>query len=184
MLNNCIRHKVSHTQKLHFQPSSLSKPSASTRGSSTEPEYHSPVSSLSFSQRVHQQVSKSNSPPSNSSDDEFYEAQEALDSDQNGGNSEPSTDKDKGHLKIDSSKNTSELSTESPSLTPKKLDLEPTSIDPLSSSLTDNIEEEIIQKLDTSHNRSGALEQCKDLLLLATGEPLFVPETQVNCTSL
>ena len=173
MLNSCIRHKISHTQKLYYKSSPSHKSSKSTAPRESSTEHHdSPLSSLSFSQRqVSHQAKTTPIASTSSSDDEFYEAQEALDSDENNEKiNEPLTEQKQ-------SKET-EPRDHPISLTPKTLELEPTSIDPLSVNFDD--EEEIIQKSNIGQERNGALHQYKDLLLLATGEPLFVPETQVN----
>lgn len=184
MLNNCIRHKITHTQKL-YSTSNCSQ--SETRNSSQDSEFQSPTSSLSFSQRVSRQVSQEDSIPnvlrtSNSSDDEFYEAQEALDSDSN---SHSKTENESGKTPVKNDLRTDNLfeetnHSESPRIASKKLLLEPVSIDPLS--LFANEDEigppPIHQEIRVG--RIGALEPYKNLLLIVTGEPLYVPETQVS----
>jgi hypothetical protein len=94
------------------------------------------------------------------SDDEFYEAQEELDSDQ----------------ETESLKNGNEsVNTGNvPNLTAKDMNMEETFDDPLSSMSN---EEEV--QFPSSPHKTETLGQYKDLLLLATGEPLQIPETQV-----
>ena len=185
MLNSCIRHKITHTQKLH---STSTRSHSETRDSSQNSDSQSPTSSLSFSQRVSKQVSQEDSTPkvlraSNSSDDdEFYEAQEAIDSDSN---SQSKTENESEKTPVKNDLRTDNLFEEtdeskSPRIVSKKLHLEPVSIDPLS--LFANEDEigppPIHQEIQVG--RIGALEPYKNLLLIATGEPLYVPETQVS----
>ena len=211
MLNCCIRHKISHTHRLH-SPHSPSVSSTISK-SSPEPEFHSPTSSLSFSQRITQQIShddtlegkemteneddqtgnedcKRPSQSISSSGDEFFEANESLDSN-------PVTQNENGN---ESAKNESETDilsleslsikrTESPSIKPKRVELKPTLQDPLSFfSSEEDMKPLIITKPDKPDkpvsDRAGALKPYKGLILIETGKLLYVPETQVSCLSV
>ena len=214
MLNCCIRHKISHTHRLH-SPHSPSVSSTITK-SSPEPEYHSPTSSLSFSQRITQQLShddtlegkemteneddqtgnedcKRPSQSTSSSGDEFFEANESLDSN-------PVTQNENGNESVKNENATDILSleslsiksSESPSIKPKSVELKPTLQDPLSFFSSEEDMKPLIiikpDKLDKPDklvsDRAGALKPYKDLILIETGKPLYVPETQVSCLSV
>ena len=208
MLNCCIQHKISHTQRLHSPPSS----SAVTSGSSQEPpELQTPTSSLSFSQRISSQLSleenlsvgeeakeesktrqvrrsRSNHASSSSSEDEFFEAPESPTQ----LHKESSLERTIKELSLDDdSKVAGKLP--SPSVKPRSVDLKPTANDPLSL-LNDEDDEEggafpanqeaVSQEksdIASTEGRVGALRPYKDLVLLRTGKPLYVPETQVSC---
>lgn len=190
MLNCCIRHKVSRVK--NTAPVSQSTSSLTTAGLS-EPEFYSPTSSLSYSQRVQEQQTTSEKTlheesgreifSTGSSDDEFFEANESF---------EKMT-----QISETTSKNSS-LKTKRESLVfddfnfdaagqqPKALDMKPVDTDPLS--LLANEENDMRPLLDTPEHREtaemankrlGTIEPCKDLVLIVTGEPLYVPETQV-----
>ena len=210
MLNCCIRHKISHTHRLH-SPHSPSVSSTITK-SSPQPEFDSPTSSLSFSQRITQQLShddtlegkemteneddqtgnedcKRPSQSTSSSGDEFFEANESVDSN-------PVTQNENGNESVKNESATDILSleslsiksSESPSIKPKSVELKPTLQDPLSffSSEEDMkpliiIKPDKLDKLDKLvSDRAGALKPYKDLILIETGKPLYVPETQVS----
>ena len=211
MLNCCIRHKISHTHRLH-SPHSPSVSSTITK-SSPEPEFDSPTSSLSFSQRITQQLShddtlegkemteneddqtgnedcKRPSQSTSSSGDEFFEANESVDSN-------PVTQNENGNESVKNESATDILSleslsiksSESPSIKPKSVELKPTLQDPLSFfSSEEDMKPLIIIKPDKPDklvsDRAGALKPYKDLILIETGKPLYVPETQVSCLSV
>ena len=211
MLNCCIRHKISHTHRLH-SPHSPSVSSTITK-SSPEPEFDSPTSSLSFSQRITQQLShgdtlegkemteneddqtgnedcKRPSQSTSSSGDEFFEANESVDSN-------PVTQNENGNESVKNESATDILSleslsiksSESPSIKPKSVELKPTLQDPLSFfSSEEDMKPLIIVKPDKPDklvsDRAGALKPYKDLILIETGKPLYVPETQVSCLSV
>lgn len=187
MLNACIQHKLKQ-ERLHSEASSSSLPGD---------QFQSPTSSLSFSQRMLCQrseggeetgVEQASEPSqrshsnSSSSSDEFFEAQESLQfshqstpplvtrtgADFSGSQEEP----DGGGL-------------DSPSTRPRDLNLQPVQggCDPLSLLGGDEDEEVILPrgKTDQSpHKRTGALRPYKDLVLIATGETMFEPVTQVS----
>lgn len=164
MLNCCIQHKLSHAQRRGRSVSSSSR----TSKSSAEPEFLSPSSSLSFSQR---KLSNRNSPEdqgtSEDDEDEFFEANETPPT-------ETSLERSIKELSL------TERSARSPVVKAKLVDLKPADVDPLSllssdlnTTATSNISE--VSPAD----RMGALKPYKDLVLLKTGEPLYVPETQV-----
>ena len=124
-----------------------------------------------------------------SSEDEFYEAPET-----------PTAIKD---IETTLEKSIKELSLEgssirtgSPSVKPKMADLKPTDVDPLSL-LSDDVDSGELAasvRVKAGHRKSskgvkeetvppagrvGALKPYKDLLLLKTGEALYIPDTQV-----
>lgn len=165
MLNNCIGHKVSHTAKLHSNPSASTEP---------KKEFHSPTTSLSFSQRAQRHYEEPGTTlksTSSESDDEFYEAQESLE--------QPKTNEASSSTMslIKDIETDITYIADSPSLAPRELNLEPVNIDPLS--LFANEEDELIGISHKEERRIGALHPFKDLTLLVTGEELYVPETQV-----
>ena len=207
MLNCCIQHKISHAQRRRTPSSS---PARTSRSSVEPDQFHSPSSSLSYSQRVAGQEetmittetrkdedSKNDFHSCSSSDDEFFEAFETP-------KSETSLQKSIKELSLDST-----LKMDSPSVRPKSADLKPVAVDPLSLTTDDDYtipsstttsgtvavttdvasttiagdtctNEETEGGSNTPYTRVGALEQYKDLILLRTGEPLYVPETQVS----
>ena len=81
----------------------------------------------------------------------------------------------------------------SPSVKPRSVDLKPTANDPLSLLNDEDDEEggafpanqEVVSQeksdIAPTEGRVGALRPYKDLVLLRTGKPLYVPETQVSC---
>ncbi len=191
MLNCCIGHKISHAQRRRTPSSSSTR----TSRSSVEPEYHSPSSSLSYSQRIAGQEetvtinrtrdeadSKNDFHSCSSSDDEFFEAFETPSGELS------SLEKSIKELSMDS------IRIGSPSIKPKTVDMRPVEIDPLSLLSDDysvpttitNIDtsnvttsSEVVEACNSNTIRAGAVEQYKDLVLLRTGEPLYIPETQV-----
>ena len=199
MLNCCIHHKISHARR-GTSPS----PSPSTHRTSMEPDYHTPSSSLSYSQRISSQLSHEDEKESItmdtpvamdttvttdtadcSSDDEFYEALETPT--RLTESSESRLERSIRELSMDS--NTFKTCP-SPNLTPKTADLKPVEMDPLSLAVADSDEstpptiskrkmDGAKEEVSITRTRQGALKQYKDLVLIGTGEPLYIPETQV-----
>ena len=121
-----------------------------------------------------------------SSDDEFYEALETptrLTEE----SSESRLERSIRELSMDSD---TFKTCPSPNLKPKAVDLKPVEMDPLSLPVADSNEStpptvskrktgEAKEEVPITRTRQGALKQYKDLVLIRTGEPLYVPETQV-----
>ena len=188
MLNCCIRHKLSHGQQQHSQ-----SPTASGAGDTTI--FHTPTSSLSFSQRhrdtamedsQHGGVPMTEDGHSSTSSDEFYEAQESIQTDTD--TSLTKTDSHTTNQPDVTSSLRSQISCDSsgsPSIRPRTADLQPVAggNDPLSllgreeegedTGVRDQEEAECTE-------RSGALRPYKDLVLIATNEPMYEPAVQVS----
>ena len=192
MLNCCIRHKVSRTIN-NTAPVNQSTSSFMSARSGQESEFYSPASSLSYSQRVQEQQPIIGCEESGreifstgSSDDEFFEANESFDSErmasEHASKNLPLKDKRESLISDDFNFEAQQ----SPDHQPKALDMKPVDTDPLS--LLASEENDMRPLLDTPEHRKaaemankrlGATGPYKDLVLIATGEPLYVPETQV-----
>ena len=130
---------------------------------STEIEFRTPNSSIS-TQRTGQHKEANlhcqHSDGHNSSEDEFYEALETQD--MSGSHSDWNQEWDFDDMKLESS-SAKVASTQSED---GGMELE-------------NEQVSGIEVSDLGSTRVGALKKCNDLVLLATGEPLYVPITQV-----
>ena len=153
MLNCCIKHKLSHQQKLntpniktHSSSNSLSYSQSSP--SSSYIEFLTPSSSL---KKPTQQKDIGNN--SSSSEDEFYEAFEDV------------------PQKVESEHETSEMET---SESDNHLKLSVTE------ECTNNERSSDTMPLESLSERQGELKQYGDLVLINTGQPLYIPVTQVG----
>ena len=182
MLNCCIYHKLSHGKQ--------QQQSQSTTTSDTT-IFHTPTSSPSFSQRRQDSVMSQQGAGqddgthdgSSTSSDEFYEAQESIQTDTDT-KTDSHTTSQPGSGDVTSSL-LSQKSTDSlGSIKPRNADLQPVAggNDPLS--LLGKEEEEddfgVRDQESECTERSGALRPYKDLVLIATNEPMYEPAVQVS----
>lgn len=180
MLNSCIRHKTSqlqatppgHTPAHRITPNrtrshsrdSTPKRAALTHSSSTSQSYsHSkdPISNPTSS-KMSRTPSGRNHTPSDD-DDEFFEALETQEDADGWGD----WGEDSWASPLGDKSTTAEPSP--PSVDSRTLEPSPPPVD------SRTLEPEL-----KSQERLGALEQYKDLILIATGEPLYIPTTQVR----
>lgn len=136
---------------------------------------------------------------SSSSSDEFFEAQESIQTDPNSSlqkSESRTTDRSGPHSQVSPmnvERQESQSSLGSPSMHPRKVDLQPVEggNDPLSLLSREEEEEEDHfagqrveraakeEEEEGTTERSGALRPYKDLVLIATNEPMYEPVVQV-----
>ena len=153
MLNCCVHHKLSHQQKLNT-------PNTKTH-SSDDNSSHSHTSPTPSHVEFHTPASSLRQPPhqtdqnnGSSSDDEFYEALEDV------------------PQQVESEHGTSGMEVSEPENLQELSEAE---------SCTNYYERSDAEvPMDSTSKREGVLKQCRDLVLITTGQPLCIPITQVS----
>ena len=198
MLSCCIRHKLAHQQKLNTHSSSTIQTHSQSANISPEKpqmeksaEFLTPVSSWTSDQWNE----SSNLPRKDSdsgSDDEFYEAletqeegAEALEADheseRESKESEPETHQTGASEDITFCVSESQVPTSDNVTLPQK-DPRIEKCEVEESELDSTVKVAVgsdANKSEAVVERVGALKPCGDLVLIATGEPLYIPITQV-----